>query len=90
MSVLSLHTLALEGPDGPVALLDVEGFPIMRQWYLVHPKGKDLSLVAKAFLEFALEYEPKMREQMHKAWPSMTEVLKAMKPSGQAPQKPEA
>ena len=27
----------------------------MRQWYLVHPKGKELSLVAQAFLEFALE-----------------------------------
>jgi hypothetical protein len=63
----------------------VEGFPIMRQWYLVHPKGKDLSLVARAFLDFALKIEPKMREQMQKAWPSMTEVLKAMKPSGPAP-----
>ncbi len=89
LSVLSLHTLALEGPDGPVALLDVEGFPIMRQWYLVHPKGKELSLVAKAFLEFALDIEPQMREQMQKAWPSMTEVLKAMKPSGPGPEKTE-
>jgi len=82
LSVLSLHTLALEGPEGPVALLDVEGFPIMRQWYLVHPKGKELSLVAKAFLDFAIDIEPKMREQMQQAWPSMSEVLKAMKPSG--------
>ena len=46
LSVLSLHTLALEGTDGPVAILDVEGMPIMRQWYLVHPKGKELTLVA--------------------------------------------
>ena len=30
LSVQSLHTLTLEGPDGPVAILDVEGFPIMR------------------------------------------------------------
>ena len=82
LSVLSLHTLALEGPEGPVALLDVEGFPIMRQWYLVHPKGKELSLVAKAFLEFALEIEPKMRARMQEAWPSMTEVLKSMQPAG--------
>lgn len=82
LAVLSLHTLVLEGPDGPVALLDVEGFPIMRQWYLVHPKGKELSLVAKAFLEFALNIEPQMRLRMQEAWPSMTEVLKAMESAG--------
>jgi DNA-binding transcriptional LysR family regulator len=80
LSVLSLHTLTLEGPDGPVAILDVEGFPIMRQWYLVYPKGKELSLVAQAFLEFALETEPAMRERMAENWPAlrphMSEVQK--------------
>ena len=30
LSVLSLHTLSLEGADGAVAILDVEGFPILR------------------------------------------------------------
>ncbi len=89
LSVLSLHTLALEGRDGPVALLDVEDFPIMRQWYLVHPKNKELSLVAKAFLDFAIKIEPKMREHMQQAWPSMTEVLKAMRPSGASKDKAE-
>lgn len=69
LSVLSLHTLTLEGPEGPVALLDVENFPIMRHWYIVHPEGKQLSPVAKAFLDFALELEPKMRERMCKEWP---------------------
>ncbi|MGD8590598.1 MAG: LysR substrate-binding domain-containing protein, partial [Chromatiales bacterium] len=64
LAVLSLHTLTLEGPNGPVALLDVEGFPIMRQWYIVYPKGKELSPVARAFLDFALEIEPMMRKQM--------------------------
>jgi DNA-binding transcriptional LysR family regulator len=80
LSVLSLHTLTLEGPDGPVAILDVEGFPIMRQWYLVYPKGKELSLVAQAFLEFALEAEPAMRQRMSDTWPTlrkhMSEVQK--------------
>ena len=75
LAVLSLHTLTLEGPDGPVALLDVEGFPIMRRWYLVYPKGKELSPVAKAFLEFALEIEPKMREQMQAIWPDLADDL---------------
>jgi DNA-binding transcriptional LysR family regulator len=79
LAVLSLHTLTLEGPDGPVALLDVEGFPIMRQWYLVYPKGKELSPVARAFLDFALEIEPKMREKMQEVWPNLTAHFKTAK-----------
>ncbi|MCB1754827.1 MAG: LysR family transcriptional regulator [Gammaproteobacteria bacterium] len=71
LSVLSLHTLALEGSDGPVAILDVEGFPIWRQWYLVHPKDKELSTVAQTFLQFAIEYESKIRERMVQTWPDL-------------------
>jgi LysR family transcriptional regulator, low CO2-responsive transcriptional regulator len=82
LSILSLHTLSLEGPDGPVALLDVQGFPIMRQWHLVYPKGKELSLVADAFLEFSLNVEPLMREKMIELWPKMADVLSAAEPAG--------
>ncbi len=82
LSVLSLHTLSLEGPDGPVALLDVEGFPIMRQWYLVFPKGKELSLVADAFLQFSLDVEPRMREEMIALWPELAKELSAAAPAG--------
>lgn len=74
LSVLSLHTLTLEGSDGPVAVLDVEGFPIQRQWFMVHPKGKELSLVAKAFLEYAISSEPKIRERLEKVWPGLIEA----------------
>lgn len=55
ISVLSLHALALEGTSGPIALLDVQGFPIKREWYLVHPKGKKLSVVARSFLDLVRE-----------------------------------
>jgi DNA-binding transcriptional LysR family regulator len=79
LAVLSLHTLTLEGPNGPVALLDVEGFPIMRQWYIVYPKGKELSPVARAFLDFALEIEPMMRKQMQEVWPNLAAKLKTTK-----------
>jgi DNA-binding transcriptional LysR family regulator len=79
LSVLSLHTLALEGVDGPVALLDVEGFPIMRQWYLVYPKGKELSLVAKAFLDFTLGIEEKMRQRMISMWPEVAKNMDSFK-----------
>jgi len=76
LSVLSLHTLTLEGPDGPVALLDVEGFPIMRQWYIVYPRGKELSPVAQAFLDFSLGLSVKMRERILQAWPDLADHLR--------------
>ena len=53
VSILSMHSLALEGTSGPIAILDVQGLPIHRYWYLVHPKNKKLSPVTLAFLEFA-------------------------------------
>lgn len=71
LSVLSLHTISLEGSNGPVAILDVEGFPIWRQWYLLHRKDKELSMVAQTFLKFAIEYEPQIRERMVNTWPDL-------------------
>jgi DNA-binding transcriptional LysR family regulator len=55
ISALSLHALVHEGTTGPIAVLDVEGFPIERHWYVVHPKGKKLSVVARTFLDFVRE-----------------------------------
>lgn len=74
LSVMSLHTLTLEGTQGPVALLDVKGFPIMREWYLVYPKGKELSLVAQAFLDFTLDIEVRMHERMEALWPDLAKL----------------
>jgi DNA-binding transcriptional LysR family regulator len=51
LAVLSEHTLAMDAPAGQIAVLDVEGFPIQRHWYVVYPAGKQLSVVARAFLE---------------------------------------
>jgi len=66
ISIMSLHALTLEGATGPVDTLDVEGFPVQRQWYLVYPKDLALSLVAKAFLDYALEMGPIITTQMEK------------------------
>jgi DNA-binding transcriptional LysR family regulator len=52
ISVLSRHTLALEGENGRLKILDVNGFPISWQWSVGHNKGKRLSLIARAFLDF--------------------------------------
>ena len=75
ISVMSVHTISLEGRDGPIVMLNVEGFPIMRNWYVVHPKGKELSLAAQAFLDMATKCEPEMRSRMQKSWPSLKKAL---------------
>ncbi len=64
IAVLSLHTLSAEGAGGPVALLDVEHFPIHRQWHIVHPRQKVLSVVAQTFLDFAIQDEARVRGQV--------------------------
>ena len=79
LAVLSLHTLALEGPDGPVAILDVEKFPIRRQWYIVYPKGKELSLVARTFLEFVIASEARIREDIVSMWPRLMQQPQSRK-----------
>ncbi|TCS72403.1 DNA-binding transcriptional LysR family regulator [Sulfuritortus calidifontis] len=55
ISVLSLHNLRLELESGLIAVLDVEHFPLVRQWYAVHLKGKKLSNTARRFLDFLLQ-----------------------------------
>jgi LysR family transcriptional regulator, low CO2-responsive transcriptional regulator len=52
ISVLSRHCMALEGEGGQIALLNVENFPIQRHWNIVHPKGKNLSVVARTFFKY--------------------------------------
>ena len=54
ISVLSGHTLTLEGDSGLLTTLDVAGFPLMRQWFVAYPAGKHLSAVAEAFLTYLL------------------------------------
>jgi DNA-binding transcriptional LysR family regulator len=54
ISILSAHTLALEGSSSQLTILDVEKFPIERYWYAVYPSGKQLSIVARTFLEYLL------------------------------------
>lgn len=54
VSVLSRHTLPSGESTGPLAVLDVEHFPILRHWYVAHPRGKQLSVVARTFKDYLL------------------------------------
>ena len=55
LGIVSIHTLELELETGRLNILDVQGFPIMRHWYVIQRKGKRLSPAAQAFKEFVLE-----------------------------------
>jgi LysR family transcriptional regulator, low CO2-responsive transcriptional regulator len=54
ISILSQHSLALENQQGLLTILNVEGFPIQRHWYVIYPSGKHLSVAAQAFLDFSI------------------------------------
>lgn len=54
LGILSLHTVRLEMTMNHLVVLDVENFPILRHWYIIHRRGKRLSGVAQAFKAFLL------------------------------------
>src|SRR5437667_8910207 len=54
ISFLSAHTVTLERQVGSLVVLDVQGFPVMLSWYVVHRRNKRLPPVASAFKAFLL------------------------------------
>ena len=54
LSFLSSHAIALDVRAGKLAVLDVEGFPAWRHWYVVHRAAKRLPAIAVAFRAFLL------------------------------------
>jgi DNA-binding transcriptional LysR family regulator len=55
LGITSVHTIELELETQRLKILDVQDFPIMRYWHIVHRKHKRLSTVAQAFKEFLLK-----------------------------------
>ncbi|KXX65584.1 LysR substrate-binding domain-containing protein [Marichromatium gracile] len=72
LSILSLHTLTQEGARSQLALLDVEGFPLQRQWHVAHAKGKELSVVTSAFIEFLDAEGEQLARQLDKTRARLT------------------
>lgn len=64
IAILSLHSVTLEAGGGRLALLDVQGFPILRRWHLVYSRHRELSLVARTFLDFTVAFEPEIRTRL--------------------------
>lgn len=64
LAVVSQHSLMLEPMRDRIAVLDVEGFPIVRSWYVVYPQGKQLSVVARTFFEYLKEQAVDIQEEL--------------------------
>lgn len=56
ISFISAHTIALEVATGKLAILDVQGLPLMRQWYVLYLRGRRLSPAASAFRDYVIRY----------------------------------
>ena len=54
ISFLSAHTISQELKAGSLRVLDVRGFPLVLNWYVVHRRNKRLAPVAQAFKDFLL------------------------------------
>lgn len=55
LSFLSLRTIRHELASGYLVLLDIEGLPIVRQWYVTHMTSKRLSPAARVLKSFLIE-----------------------------------
>jgi DNA-binding transcriptional LysR family regulator len=59
LGVVSLQTIELELQAGCLVVLPVEGFPVVRQWYVLHRTHKRLSASARTFREMLLGLDPR-------------------------------
>lgn len=55
LGLVSNHALELELALKRLTVLDVDAFPILRHWYVVHRQGKRFSKIAQVFKEFLLQ-----------------------------------
>lgn len=54
LGILSLHSIELELETKRLAMLNVEHFPLLRQWFVAHRSNKRLSSAALSFRDFLL------------------------------------
>jgi len=63
VTFLSAHTVSRELREKSIVALDVQGFPLMLNWYVVHRRTKRLPPVAQAFKAFLLKDGAKLIEE---------------------------
>jgi DNA-binding transcriptional LysR family regulator len=55
LGFLSAHAVQQELALGRLAVVPVKGFPVMRQWYVVHRRDRTLPRIAEAFERFVVQ-----------------------------------
>ncbi|MBN4060478.1 LysR family transcriptional regulator [bacterium AH-315-I20] len=55
LGIVSLHTIEMELALKRLVVLEVEDFPIKRQWHIVYREGKRFAAIPEAFKTFVLE-----------------------------------
>lgn len=60
VAVLSSHAIELERRGGGLVVVDIEGFPILRPWSIVHLRRRQLPAAVAQFIEFLREGEWKV------------------------------
>ncbi len=56
IALISRVALDMELETGRLVILNVEGFPVVRHWRLVHVRDKNLSATARAFKSFLIQH----------------------------------
>jgi len=85
IAFLSAHTLALDLRAGNLVVLDVQGFPALLHWYLVHNRAKRLPPVAAAFKEFLLHDGAALIERLVRLdLPGGERAARAARPANQS------
>ena len=60
ISILSQYTLGLDNIEPRLSILNVQDFPIEKQWQFVYPVGKQTSSVSRAFMDFVRKEAPNL------------------------------
>ena len=60
LGVASIHTLEHELKEDRLKIIEAEGFPLRRSWYLVQRKDKRLSPLAEKFRDYVLQQARKI------------------------------
>jgi DNA-binding transcriptional LysR family regulator len=64
LAILSRHALGAHPEEGGLKILDVRGFPLPGDWWVVHREEKVLAPVARAFLEYLLSHSDSFLPEM--------------------------
>lgn len=55
ISLISIHTINQEVKNQQLKILEIEGTPIMRDWYVVRPQKRERSNASDAFEDFVIQ-----------------------------------